>query len=154
MEMTSYEVSVGTNIHPFAADRAEEWSAGEPVFFLPWLQNHCPGGPFIAILDFLCLLLPALSLSPSFLKHSKLSFTCKFCYVFYHSVWQCFHTREQLTLPCHFSETCQVSSLTFIPSCFLPSLSDSRLFFHLEKKSQTLCETQSLGCLWLDCHAF
>lgn len=79
--MTSCGASVGTDVHPFAADRAEDWSAGEPVFFSPWLQNHSPGDPFVAILDFFSSSLPALP--PRFLKHSKLfSFTCKFCYVF------------------------------------------------------------------------
>lgn len=62
-------------------------------------------------------------------------------------------TTSMLALPFLWGSL-QVSSLTFIPSSFLPSLSDSRLFFHLEKRSQPLLKTWSLGCLWLGCYAY
>lgn len=79
--MMSCGASVGTDVHPFAADRAEDWSAGEPVFLSLRLQNHSPGGPFVAILNFFHLL--CLPCPPDFWSTANfLSLTCKFCYVF------------------------------------------------------------------------
>lgn len=158
-EITSYGVSRGTDSHLTATDIAKNWSDWKPLSFFLWLQNHSPVSPFasglfffsLSQLFFLCLcLVPAFhppvvfwSIANSFFPSLINLASC-----FHHSVWQCFHIREHLMLPCHFSETVSRS-----PHWFLFALPfDSRLYFHLEKKCQTLSKTQRLSCLWLGCH--
>lgn len=150
--MISYGAFAGTDVHPLVADRAEDWFAGEPVFFLP----GCKITPQEAhLLLFWVFSSSACSVPVPQLSEAQQTFfpsLVNFAMCFHHSVWQCFHIREHLTLPCHFFETRQASSLTFIPSFFLPSLSDSRLFFHLEKKSQTLRDPKlGMSLTWLSC---
>lgn len=80
--MTSYGASAGTDVHPFVADRAEDWFAGEPVFFLPGCKITPQEAHLLLFWGFfifclLCACPPAFWSTANFL-----SFTCKFCYVF------------------------------------------------------------------------
>lgn len=112
-EMTSYGAPGGMDAHSAAADRAKDCSAGEPVSFLPWLQNHSPRGPFVSVLDFLSLSVPAsrppplppFPPPPTFSQQTFFPSFINFAACFHHSVWQCSHIRQHLRLPCHFSET-------------------------------------------------
>lgn len=151
--MTSYGASGGTDVHPLAADRAEDWSPGEPVFLPPWLQNHSPGGPFVAVLDFLRLVLSTLPSSCSSLKHSKLSFLllqillCVFITLcgsvfISENILDCLAICLRLAKSLHWL----LSSLSSFHSCLNPAVLSLR-------KEKPLCKTQSLRCLWLDCHA-
>lgn len=163
-EMTSYGAPGGMDAHSAAADRAKDCSAGEPVSFLPWLQNHSPRGPFVSVLDFLSLSVPASRPPPlppfpppppDFLTANFLSFFHKFCCLFSSLCVAVlsYQTTSEIALP--FLWDClQVSLLTFIPSSFLPSPSDSRLFFHLEKKCQidTVEDLKpGMSLTWLSC---
>lgn len=110
---------------------------------------------------FLCLCpLPALhhfppSPPPDFLTANFLSFFHKFCCLFSSLCVAVlsYQTTSEIALP--FLWDClQVSLLTFIPSSFLPSPSDSRLFFHLEKKCQidTVEDLKpGMSLTWLSC---
>lgn len=117
----------GTDAHPAAADRAEDWSAGEPASFLPWLQKSLPKRPICLCFGFsfsisACSLPPAPP--PTFWSiANSLSFSYKFCYLFssYCAAVLTYERTSEIALP--FLWDClQVSPLTFIPSSSLPPI--------------------------------
>lgn len=90
--------------------------------------------------------------APDFLMDSKLflSFCHKFYYLFSSLCVAVLSYQRTSEIALPFVWDClQVSPLTFIPSSFLPSPSDSRLFFHLEKPDtvEDLKLEMSLTCL-------
>lgn len=142
----------GTDAYPAAADRAEDWSAREPVSFLLQLQKYFPKGPFVSGLVFLSLSLLAPPLPPP--KHSKLLLSSsRILLLVVITLWQCSHIREQeseIALPFILGYL-QVFPLTFIPSSFLQSLCNSRLFFHLEKPDIVEDLKSEMSLTWLPC---
>lgn len=92
--------------------------------------------------------------SPSPPKHSKLLLSSsRILLLVVITLWQCSHIREQeseIALPFILGYL-QVFPLTFIPSSFLQSLCNSRLFFHLEKPDIVEDLKSEMSLTWLPC---
>lgn len=152
-EIISCGTPRGMDAHPAAADRAKDCSAGEPVSFLPWLQNQSPKGPFVSVLNCLCLCLFYVLKTFWSIANSFFPLLINLLVTFHRSPWQCSCVLQHPCLPRHFSEVVSSLLADFYTLCLPPI----PVWFHAhlspkKEKPATVEDLKSgMSLTWLSC---